>query len=345
MTLMTPLTHERVTMVAGARTGLPVIVAVHSTALGQAVGGCRLWHYESWLEGVDDALRLSSAMTLKAALSGLPVGGGKSVIALPLGFELTPSVRRDVMLDLGDVIASLGGLYGVGEDVGTTAEDMLVIRERTEFAYGLPVANGGMGETSEPTAVGVYESIKVTAQQLWGSADLAGRRATIIGLGQVGHRLAQLLCADGAKVAATDIDPAKRELGLDWLSAEDALTQETDLLIPAALGGLLTRQTVEQLQCRAIIGPANNQLASDDVAAELAARGIVWVPDFLVNAGGVVYGANIELMDKTHNEAMVPVRAIADTLRDVFARAEQDGTTLLAAAATIADARIAAARA
>lgn len=341
---MTPLTHERVTMVAGARTGLPLVVAVHSTALGQAVGGCRLWHYESWLQGVDDALRLSSAMTLKTALSGLPLGGGKSVIALPVAFELTPALRRDVMLDLGDVIESLDGVYGVGEDVGTTAEDMLVVSERTSHAYGLPVANGGMGETSEPTAVGVHESLKVTAEHLWGSPDLSGRHVTVIGLGQVGRRLAERLVADGAKVTATDIDPAKRELGFDWVPVDEALSLETDLLVPAALGGLLDHQTAEVVQCAAILGPANNQLATDDVAERLAERGILWAPDFLVNAGGVIYGANVELGKLPHDQAMVPVLAIADTLRDVYGRATSEGVPPLVAATRIAHDRIAQAR-
>ena len=148
---MTRLTHERVLVLSGSRSELPVIVAVHSTVLGQAVGGCRLWRYDRWLDGLEDALRLSAAMTLKCALAGLPLGGGKSVIALPPDLDLTPSLRQAVLHDLGDAIDSLGGSYGVGEDVGTTAQDMAVVAERTRYAYGLPEASGGTGEPSAPT--------------------------------------------------------------------------------------------------------------------------------------------------------------------------------------------------
>ena len=344
---MSDLAHEKVIAARGPRSGLPVIVAVHSTALGQAVGGCRMWRYDDWRDGLTDALRLSSAMTLKCALAGLPLGGGKSVIALPPGLELTAALRRAVLHDLGDVIESLGGLYGVGEDVGTTAEDMATVAERTRYAYGLPEASGGTGEPSAPTAIGVYESLRVTAEAVWGTPDLAGRRITIIGLGQVGSRLAALLKDDGAKLTVTDVDPTKQELstslGAEWRSPEEALTAETDILVPAALGGLLTPQTVESIRCAAIAGPANNQLSEDSVANQLAARGVLWAPDFLVNAGGVVFGFEMELGSKDPDVATAAVLRIGATLRDVFSRAETDGTTPLAAALTVAGDCVAAA--
>jgi leucine dehydrogenase len=339
------LDHERVVIGRGDRSGLPVIVAVHSTALGQAVGGCRLWRYANWTDGLDDALRLSSAMTLKCAVSGLPLGGGKSVIALPPDVELTAAARRDVLLDLGDVIESLGGSYGAGEDVGTTADDMLTISERTKHVYGLPVATGGMGEPSAPTAVGVYESIRVTCQLLYGSSDLAGRTVTVIGLGQVGSRLASRLRAEGAKLTVTDIDERRRSFASDidatWVALDEACSTEADLLIPAALGGLLTRELVPSLRCDAIVGPANNQLASDDVADLLAERGILWAPDFLVNAGGVIYGANMEMAKRTPEQAMAAVQAIGTTLHDVYTRSMSERVTPLAAATMLAQDRIA----
>jgi leucine dehydrogenase len=342
---MTDFDHERVTMVRGERSGVPLIVAVHSTALGQAVGGCRLWRYDHWSDGLIDALRLSSAMTLKCALSGLPLGGGKSVVALPHDVVLTPEARRDVFLDLGDVIESLGGMYGVGEDVGTTAEDMLVVSERTQFAYGLPTATGGIGETSDPTASGIYDCLLVTARKVLGSEDLAGRRITVIGLGQVGSRLARRLSEEGAKLTVTDIDPAKRDLalevGADWVEPDAALSAEADIVVPCALGGLLTAESVTTLHCAAIVGPANNQLADDGVADLLAARNTLWAPDFLVSAGGVVYGAQRELGGKTDEEAMESVAEIAHTLVRIYERAELDGTTPLEAASAVARDRIA----
>jgi len=244
---VTELTHERVVVARGQRTSLPIIVAVHSTLFGPAAGGCRLSHYDDWRDGLEDALRLSEAMTLKCAIAGLSNGGGKSVIALPPGHVLDDASRKDLFRDLGDVIQSLEGQYLAGEDVGTTAEDMLVARERTEYAYCLPADQGGVGEPSEPTAIGVHRSLLATCQQLFGSSSPEGRRFTIIGLGQVGGRLARLLTADGAILYVTDVDPSKRalaeELGATWIDLETAMSRNTDILVPSALGGILTVQS------------------------------------------------------------------------------------------------------
>jgi leucine dehydrogenase len=339
------LDHEKVLVSTGRRSAIPIIVAVHSTALGQAVGGCRMLRYDDWTAGLADALRLSSAMTLKCALAGLSLGGGKSVIALPPNGELTAELRQAVLHDLGDLIDSLGGSYGVGEDVGTTADDMATIKERTNYAYGLPEVAGGMGEPSAPTAAGVHESIRVTCEYLFGSPELAGRTITIIGLGQVGSRLAARLSAEGAELSVTDIDPSKRELasalGANWIALDEAPFSEVDILVPAALGGLLTRERVAELRCAAIIGPANNQLAEDEVAALLAERGVLWAPDFLVNAGGVIYGAHMELGRKDVAETNAAVTGIGSTLREVYDRAARDGLTPLAAAMFVAQDRVA----
>jgi leucine dehydrogenase len=342
------LEHERVAIAAGERSGLPVIVAVHSTILGQAVGGCRMWGYGDWRDALDDALRLSEAMTLKCALAGLALGGGKSVIALAPGdLELTPERRRAAMLDLGDAVDAFGGSYGVGEDVGTTAEDMLIARERTRYAYCLPESQGGAGEPSEPTAQGVRLAIGVTLERVFGTPVLAGRRIGIIGLGQVGSRLARRLAADEAALVVSDIDASKRrladELGASWAEPEDALRAEVDLLVPAALGGVLTRDSVRTLQCVAIAGPANNQLADDAVADLLRERGVLWAPDFVVNAGGVIYGSAMEMDGCSREEATLRVGAITGTLETVFAAAEDHAVTPLEAARRVARERLEAA--
>jgi leucine dehydrogenase len=346
---MTELRHEQIVVTRGVRSLLPIIVAVHSTALGQAAGGCRLWRYPTWRDGLDDALRLSEAMTLKSSLAGLPLGGGKSVIALPLDHELSAEQRRAVMLDLGDVVESFGGRFGVAEDVGTTADDMLIVAERTRFAYCLPTSEGGVGEPSEPTAVGVYAAIRATCEHLFGTPVPAGRRFVIVGLGQVGSRLARRLAADGAVLTVTDIDERKRalaaELHASWVSPTDATALPTDILVPAALGGLVTAAVVDQLQCRAVVGPANNQLASDDVADLLAARGIVWAPDFLVNAGGVIFGALADAGGLAPAEAMVRVKEVGATLKRIYTMARGDAVTPYAAAVKLARDRVAAAEA
>ncbi len=339
--------HERVAIAIGERSALPVIVAVHSTVLGQAVGGCRLWRYRDWREGLEDALRLSEAMTLKCALAGLPLGGGKSVIALAPDSELSGERRRAAMLDLGDAVDAFGGSYGVGEDVGTTAEDMLIARERTPYAYCLPEAQGGAGEPSGPTAEGVCGAIGVTLEQAFGSAEVSGRRIAVIGLGQVGSRVARLLAAAGAELVVSDIDASKRrladELRAAWTDPEAALRADVDLVVPAALGGILTTASVARLRCAAIAGPANNQLADDGVADDLHDRGILWAPDFVVNAGGVIYGNAMEMDGCSREEAIARVGAVTGTLDAVFSEARQHSITPLAAARRVAGERLRAA--
>ncbi len=341
------LEHERVAIAVGERSGLPVIVAVHSTVLGQAVGGCRLWRYRDWRDGLEDALRLSEAMTLKCALAGLALGGGKSVIALAPDSELTAERRRAAMLDLGDAVDAFGGSYGVGEDVGTTAEDMLIARERTPYAYCLPESQGGAGEPSGPTADGVCAAIRVTLERAFGSAEVAGRRIAVIGLGQVGSRVARRLAGDGAKLVVSDIDDSKSrladELGAAWTDPDSALGADVDLVVPAALGGILTPASVAALRCAAIAGPANNQLADDGVADALSERGILWAPDFVVNAGGVIYGTAMELDGCSREDAIARVGAVAGTLDAVFSAAQEHAITPLEAARRVAAERLRAA--
>src|SRR5918995_2818067 len=198
------LDHEELLVKRGRRTGQYVIVAVHSTVLGPALGGARLWHYRAPGDAIADALRLSEAMTMKAAAAGLDLGGGKAVLGSD--GELDDARRREFMLDLGDVVESLDGRYITAEDVGTGTEDMAVIRSRTSHVVGLPVALGGSGDPSPITARGVEAAIRACCERRFGSRDLAGRRVCVVGLGHVGTRLAERLLAAGAKVTAADID-------------------------------------------------------------------------------------------------------------------------------------------
>lgn len=342
-------THERVEVITGRRSGLFIAVALHSSVLGSALGGARLWTYPHWSDALGDALRLSAAMTLKNAAAGLDAGGGKSVIGLAEGTVLDSERRRAAFLDLGDAVESLGGLYRTAEDVGSTTEDMLTVSERTAHVVGLPDAVGGSGEPAGPTSLGVYESLRTVLERLTGSPDVAGRRITISGLGQVGGRLAVRLSAEGAVLTATDVNPARRQLaadlGMAWVEPGTEHLVPADVFVPAGIGGLLTDDVIDALDVRAVCGPANNPLAAHDGAQRLADRGILYAPDFVVNAGGVIY---LDLEAKhggTRAEIMQRVSGIGDTVRSILDDAAERGVTPLQAAEELAEARLRAARA
>jgi leucine dehydrogenase len=330
----------------GRRSGLYTIVAVHSTARGPSLGGCRMWTYADERAAVRDALRLSRAMTFKSAVAGLPLGGGKGVIALPAGTPApTGEDRRAVLLDFGETVEALGGAYITAEDVGTSEPDIETISEVTSHVSGLAVANGGSGDPSPWTAVGVEAAIRVACERAFGTDSLAGRKVAVVGVGHVGGPLAEALARGGAELILADIDERRRELaerlGAGWTDPDSALVAEVDVLAPCALGGVLNDETVPQLRCRVIAGAANNQLATEADGERLAERGILWVPDFVANAGGVVNIA-VELEPEGYDTARaeVRVRAIGDTVRTVLDHAEQTGTTPLAAAMEIARRRV-----
>ncbi len=339
-------THERVEVITGRRSGLFIAVALHSSVLGSALGGARLWTYPHWSDALGDALRLSAAMTLKNAAAGLDAGGGKSVIGLEPGMTLDAERRRAAFLDLGDAVESLHGLYRTAEDVGSTTDDMLVVSERTDHVVGLPDAVGGSGEPAGPTSLGVYESLRATLERVTGSADVQGRRITVSGLGQVGSRLAVRLAAEGAVLTVTDVNPAKKdlaaELGAAWVQPGDEHIVAADVFVPAGIGGLLTDDVIDALAAKAVCGPANNPLADHSGADRLAGRGILYAPDFVVNAGGVIY---LDLEAKqlgTRTEIMDRVGAIGDTVRRIFDESEARGITPLAAAEALAAERLSA---
>ncbi len=340
--------HERVTTITGARSGLRITVALHSSAIGPALGGCRLWTYDHWLDGASDAMRLARAMTMKNALADIGAGGGKAVIALAPGDVLDEEQRRDALLDLGDLVESFGGAYITTEDIGVTEHDMAVVRERTRHVVGLPAADGGAGEPAAGTALGVFVSIEQVLLEIFGSADVAGRSFVISGLGQVGSRLARRLAEAGAVLTVTDINPSALaiadQLGATWIEPEAAVTTPADVFVPAGLGGILTAPVIEQLPVRAVCGPANNPLAERGGADALASRGILYAPDYLVNAGGVIH---LALTERGESPEAVEqrIRGIGGTLADVLGLAALEGITPLDAADRIAHARVVAARA
>ncbi|MDO0930424.1 GNAT family N-acetyltransferase [Streptomyces sp. DG2A-72] len=341
------LDHEQVAIHSGRRSRLPVIVAVHSTALGPAAGGLRLWHYPDWRDGLTDALRLSAAMTSKFAVAGLPSGGGKSVVVLPEGRKLDAGRRRDVLHDVAEVIASLGGMYATGPDVGTGPDDMALIGETTPHVFCRPAHLGGSGDSSPHTARGTLAALRAVNRRLYGTASLNGRALAVVGLGRVGAELARLLAAEGAALTVTDIEPDKQkisdELGALWRSPDEILAADVDIVVPAALGSTLTRRTAEDLRCRAVVGPANNQLATPDVADLLHHRDIIWVPDYVASAGGVINAISTELHRVSADEAHARVRAIEDTVDDLLDTAQRHGQTPAQAAGELAMRRLRAA--
>ncbi|MDW5324385.1 Glu/Leu/Phe/Val dehydrogenase dimerization domain-containing protein [Plantactinospora sp. KLBMP9567] len=327
----TDFTHEHVVVGQGARSGLPIVVAVHSTKLGQAIGGCRLAPYPDWRAGLTDALRLSAAMSDKCALAGLPNGGGKAVVALPLGSPPNGTDRTAVLHDVGDVIAGLAGSYATGPDVGTGPDDMVTIAERTPYAFCRPVDAGGSGDSSEYTAVGVLAALHALCSERFGSDDLSRRSFAVLGLGRVGSHVLRMLTDAGATLVASDIDESLRPLaeaaGAAWVSPQECLTADVEVLVPAALGGLLTARTVPALRCAAIAGPANNQLDTPATADLLHQRGILWAPDVVVSAGGIIHATAVELLHETSAQAAVRVRGIADTLAGILRTARTTGST------------------
>ncbi|WP_205697134.1 Glu/Leu/Phe/Val dehydrogenase [Conexibacter sp. SYSU D00693] len=339
------LEHEELYVRRGRRSGLFCVVAVHSTVRGPSLGGCRMWAYDDARAGVRDALRLSRAMTFKSAVAGLPLGGGKGVVMLPPDGPLDDARRRDALLDFGDAVAQLDGRYVTAEDVGTSAEAMEVIAQVTSHVSGLAVQRGGSGDPSPFTALGVLAGVEATLEQAHGSADVAGRRIAVVGLGHVGLRLAELLAERGAQLVVADIREERRtdaeRLGATWMAPEDALTAEVDLLAPCALGGVLDHELVPRLRTRAIAGAANNQLADESIADLLHARGVLWAPDFVVNAGGITNIA-VELRPEGYDAgvAVVEVGRIGETLRTVFASAAGGDVTPLTAAMELARRRL-----
>jgi leucine dehydrogenase len=304
-----------------------------------------MWRYDDSRLAMRDVLRLSRAMTFKNAAAGLPLGGGKGVIMLPAEREVSAPRRRDALLDFADTVETLGGAYVTAEDVGTSARDIGHIATRTRHVAGLPRSRGGSGDPSPWTALGVHVAIEVACEQVFGARSLKGRSVSVLGLGHVGGQLAKRLSRAGASLVVADVDESKRaladKLGARWVSPAKALTAPVDVLAPCALGGILDDETVPQLRCQVVAGAANNQLADELVADLLQSRGILWTPDFIANAGGIV-NISVELEPAGYDprRARSRVRAIGDTLRQVFADARAIGATPLTAALELARRRL-----
>ena len=282
--------HELVQLVRDRKSGLTAIVALHSTYLGPGAGGTRFWHYAAPGDALRDALRLSRGMSYKNAMAGLPMGGGKAVILADAARTKTP----EMLAAFGDAVEALGGRYVTAEDVGITEADMVAVSHRTSHVSGLPVEQGAAGGDPGPfTAMGIYLGIKAAVRHKLGKDSVEGVHVAVQGTGSVGGGVARLLAADGARLTLADIDPGRatalaRELGGESVAADAIMSVPCDVFSPNALGAILDDEGIARLQSPIVAGGANNQLARAQHGAQLAARGILYAPDYVINAGGII---------------------------------------------------------
>lgn len=334
--------HERVLFVTDAAAGLRAIIAIHSTRLGPALGGVRRWLYPNSAHALSDALRLSKGMTLKAAVAGLDLGGGKAVI-LADGLPAT----RALWESFGDAVESLGGAYITAEDVGASQADLDIVRSRTCYAAGVSPALGGLGDPSDTTARGVVAAMHAVAARELSSSTLEGRHIVILGVGKVGQALARHLGEAGAKLTIADLNPAATQAAAlrchavaNVVGVDQAHRVPCDFFAPCALGSVLTPTVASELNCKAVIGSANNQLSDLEVADILAARQILYAPDFVVNAGGLI---QVAAEHSGRDQAWIDahVAGIGTTITAVLDRALRQNCTPEQAAEEIAQDRLA----
>ena len=329
--------HEMVVFLRDRPSGLRAIIAIHDTRLGPAHGGIRAWSYPSEAEAVTDALRLSWGMTLKNAVAGLPLGGGKSVILLEPGQRPSPAMLRA----FGRGVEALGGRYIPAEDVGIGPADMTEIAKETAHAFGVPGAAGAAEADPSPyTALGVFRGIEAMLGIATGTPDLTGRHVAVQGLGNVGMNLARLLKEAGASLTVADLDPARVAQAQETLGAATAAPDAVhktpaDVFAPCALGGILNPATIPELGARIVCGAANNQLADDAAGEALEAAGVHYAPDFVVNAGGVMW-TSTPITGLSADAVRARLDEIPARLREILAEAKTTGTPPQSAAAAFA---------
>ena len=333
--------HEQVVFCHDKASGYRGIIAIHDTTLGPALGGCRFWNYASEDAAIVDALRLSRGMTYKNAVAGLNLGGGKSVI---IG-DNTAANREMLFRAHGRFVDSLGGRYVTAEDVGTTVEDMDFVHMETKHVTGL---GSKSGDPSSVTAHGVFRAMQASAFQQWGSDSLEGRTVAIQGLGHVGYSLARELHAAGAKLIVTDIDAGRirrvvDEMGATAVALDEIYRAKADIFTPCALGGVINDDTIPQLKVEIVAGAANNQLLEDRHGDALEARGILYAPDYVANAGGVI-NVSGELTGWSRERSLRKADEIYQTVLSVFRLAREAGIPTYQAADRVAEQRIHAVR-
>ncbi|HET7152712.1 MAG TPA: Glu/Leu/Phe/Val dehydrogenase [Candidatus Kapabacteria bacterium] len=334
--------HEQVVFCSDKSAGLKAIIAIHSTALGPSLGGVRMWQYASDEDALRDVLRLSRAMTYKAAVAGLNLGGGKSVIIADPKKDKTEYLLRA----FGRFVEGLAGRYIAAEDMGTGEDDMRLIRMETKHVTGVSSKLGGAGDPSPVTALGVYVGMKASAHHTYGSDSLAKKTVVVQGAGHVGQHVIRHLRKEGATVFVSDIDTERvdaicKETGATKLAADKVFSQDCDILCPAAFGGVLNDETIPQLKCKVIAGAANNQLGEEKKhSAMLEQRGILYTPDYVINAGGLISVAN-ERHGIPQEQSLKEAESIYNILLRIFELSKQQHVPTIVASNSIAEERIA----
>ncbi len=332
--------HEQIWFHQDLASGLAAIIAIHDTTLGPALGGCRYWSYDNEDAALDDVLRLSRGMTYKAALAGLSFGGGKAVILAPNCGEKSPALFQA----FGRFVHSLAGRYITAEDVGTSPADMEIVHGITPYVAGVVAGGAGDGDPSPATAWGVFHGLRAAVAARLGRADLQNVHVAVQGLGHVGGHLAQYLSDRGALLTVADLDTdrlawAKRDLGAKVVDVNAIYDVAADVFAPNAMGAVLNDATIPRLAAKVVAGSANNQLAEDRHGADLAARGILYAPDYVINAGGII-NISHEGRAYSRDEAMAHCVRIHDTLAEIFERAKRESRPTNEIADQLAEERI-----
>jgi leucine dehydrogenase len=334
--------HEQVIFCYDKATGLKAIIAIHDTTLGPALGGCRMWPYATEDEALEDALRLSRGMTYKSAASGQNHGGGKAVIWGDPKTDKSEALFRA----FGRFVQTLGGRFITGTDVGTEKTDFVWSQLESDYLVALPEEYGGSGDSAIITAFGVWKGIKACAYAVWGSDSLKGRRVAVQGVGKVGSHLVEHLVDEGALVTVCDVNPENVRRVTEAFPQVQVVAPEAiyrvpcDIFSPNALGGIINDETIPQLTCKIVAGAANNQLREPRHGDELHRRGILYAPDYVINAGGLIQVAD-ELMGYNRDRAFRKAAAIYDRLLQIFAISREEGVPTYIAADRLAERRIA----
>ena len=334
--------HEKVVFCQDKATGLKAIIAIHDTTLGPALGGTRMWNYNSEEDALNDVLRLSRGMSFKAAISGLDLGGGKAVI---IGDSKTDKTEA-LMRKFGHFVESLSGKYITAEDVGMSTKDMEYVRMETKHVTGIPLSMGGSGDPSPVTAYGVYMGMKASAKFLWGSDNLIDKKILVQGVGHVGQYLVKYLSEEKANIFISDINSEKtsriaQEYNVEVIDNNNVLDFGMDIYAPCALGGILNTQSIDNLKCSIVCGAANNQLEDEQRdSLHLQERNIILAPDFLVNSGGLI-NVYSEIKGYSREKSLDKTREIYHTTLNILEKAREEGITSYRAALNIAEKRIA----